>query len=465
MTAISPYAPPRRNLFLRRSSSSIQPRSSGGHGSAAGLALFLIVIKFWGPANKRKRLLDFFRKRPDFSLAVNWIQENFLGKKSSTIGDMDSIARLGSAYENTSMVYDDSATPDSRFNHAKKNQAAIRSVLKYWFGSGTPDQNQKNLWMIAASSEQLRIKVDLEITESFEGLLMDLSSTEGILWEEWCLDRHGMVGAHGKIATIIVLDQFSRHIRRHHETTNDARLSKLPPKDMLDALAYKTAKMFVEVHQGEIKCGMIPLPMYIFSLMPHRHASTIDTLEYAQKCVEDCAALNGEMEAMIGRFRKATNRRLALLQDETRRTGTKQQSLETASGRNGFSDEEILETFQFDADMSPAVKHPAHKTIARFLEDRGIHQSKDAAPVAVIVSLSGGVDSMVIAAVLSHMMSRCGYNLKVIAGALARYSRVHPWLCFAYFLLFCFSAHRLWQPAGSVGRSRLRPSILSITLY
>jgi uncharacterized protein (DUF924 family) len=426
MTAISPYAPLRRNSFLRSSSSSIQPRSSNGHGAAA-LTFFLLVIKFWGEANKRQRLLELFRKRPTFLGAVNWVKATILGKNSGTIEDVDYSAPARQiaiqTCDDASALDDDDDdndhNPSSSFQRAKHSQALIRSVLKYWFGSGTPDQNQKNLWMIAADSKQLRVKVDREITEKFEGLLMDLSTDEHKLYKEWCLDGDGMYGSHGKIAIIIVLDQFSRHMRRHYETTNNKSPSNLPSKQALDALAYKTARFFIENHQEEIQGGMIPLPMYIFSLMPYRHASRIDTLENTQKCVEGCAALNGQMEAMLGRFRKATNRRLAVLQDEARRTGKKQQSSETTAERNGCSDEEILETFQFDADMSPSVNYQVHKTIASFFNDRGIHPTKNAPPVAVIVSLSGGVDSMVIAAVLSHMVKICEYNLKVIASKLS----------------------------------------------
>jgi predicted PP-loop superfamily ATPase len=117
---------------------------------------------------------------------------------------------------------------------------------------------------------------------------------------------------------------------------------------------------------------------------------------------------------MLGRFRKATNRRLALLQDEARRTGKLNPS--TAISCGTFNDEAILETFAFEAAMEPAKKHPVHKTIATFLEGQGIHASDSELPIALIVSLSGGVDSMAIASVLSHMKKSCDYNLKVIAG-------------------------------------------------
>eukprot|EP00980_Cylindrotheca_fusiformis_P022144 scaffold9041_cov171-Cylindrotheca_fusiformis.AAC.4 len=411
MTAVSPYSPHRRNTFLRASSSSVNGCSSTGI-SATGVAFFLLVVKFWGKPNKRQRLLEVIRKWPSlewpsFAGLTKWIKDILLGGDNGpTIRDVDRVSPL----------HGDSIISDSPFHRAKSNQAIIQSVLGYWFGSGTPDQNQKNLWMIAASSDQLRAKVDREIAVMFEGLLMDLSSHKGELWKEWCLDRDGMYGARGKVAAIIVLDQFSRHILRYYDNSSDhvRRPSKLPTKQSVDSLAYETAQLFVEEHQGEIKCGMIPLPWCVFSLMPYRHASIIDTLEYTQKRVEEFAALNAQIEAMLARFRKATNRRLAVLQDEARRSGKKQQLSGRTVEENAFADEEILETFQFEADMTHAVNHPVFKTISRFLADQGINQTENVSPRAMIVSLSGGVDSMVIASVLSYM-NKCGYNLNIIA--------------------------------------------------
>ena len=40
--------------------------------------------------------------------------------------------------------------PNSGQEQFYENQVAIRRVLKFWFGSGTPDENQKKLWMIAS---------------------------------------------------------------------------------------------------------------------------------------------------------------------------------------------------------------------------------------------------------------------------------------------------------------------------
>jgi tRNA(Ile)-lysidine synthetase-like protein len=177
---------------------------------------------------------------------------------------------------------------------------------------------------------------------------------------------------------------------------------------MLDNLAYKTAELFSKYHKVDIDCGMIPVPMYVFALMPYRHASTMSSVQFVQDCIESTAGREEQMDALVRRFRKATNRRMAVLQDEARRTGGNEED-------TTFSDEDILETFPFEADMSKATSHIVCKTIQAFLYERGISASRtDGNPIPVIVSLSGGVDSMVIASVLAHLSNACDYNLHVV---------------------------------------------------
>jgi tRNA(Ile)-lysidine synthetase-like protein len=378
----------------------------------------------------------------------------------------------------------------------RDNICAIQSVLNYWFGQHPPDVSQKLLWMIQTT--QHREKVDAEISTKFEYLLRDLSSqtataatnnnnnnhndvddgessiaipsNHSLLWKQWVLDPDGIYGATGKIAAIIVLDQFSRHIQRHYETIrtrNDNDIKKsdinhliLLSKEHLDRLALETAKLLVRDHSDELDCGMIPLPMQIFALMPYRHAGTMDSVRYVQKKVEEIASLQEQNEAMIGRFRKATNRRLAVLQDEQRRTGTSDKAMismkmtnnnnddainaagadgegqsrtaastDTTTDTTNFSDDDILETFPFNADMAAALIHPIHKTIVQFLSEQGIHPATASSKGkgcgagdgktetnkdAIIISLSGGVDSMVIVRVLAHLKMLCGYDHLIV---------------------------------------------------
>lgn len=434
MFAGSPYAIPGRNPYLRRRSSlsSVDNAlTSVGKQGPAIFALFLVALRFWQHYREKEAMKDIFRMRPSILTGVKTI----LGWKNSDATTKEEKTRNQTNEETAASI------------RIKENQQQIREVLKYWFGQYTPEESQKNLWMIANSSIQLRKRVDGEIVQKFGSLLMDLvvpslSSKSRTFnsekWFDWCLDKESVYGSQGKIAAIIVLDQFSRHMQRHYETlsADNKSCSKItiPPQRDLDALALKTAKLLVKEHCDELETGMIPLPMIIFSLMPYRHASTLESLSYVQEWIERCARISTQFEAMLGRFRKATNRRMALLQDEARRTGgeseIKKKMGESTPARSTqspqdqknviFKDDDILETFPFEADMTHAVSHPVHKTVVDFLTNRGIRPGKKDSPSAqlctpIIVSLSGGVDSMVIASVLSNLNRRCAYNLKIIA--------------------------------------------------
>jgi len=316
----------------------------------------------------------------------------------------------------------------------------IDQVLSYWFGKASPDGAQKSLWMIASSSVELLDKVDADISQRFRSLILSLSSSwlkgeslDDDMLSRWT-DNVEIYGWQGKMAAIIALDQMSRHIHRHDKKNcDDKTIQHIPKQQKLDSIAYNVAKKMLEDHKKELSSGMIPIPMRIFGIMPLRHASTVQDLAIVQKDVESASALHDEMDRMIRRFRKATNRRMAALQDEARREG-KLGLLDTGDSKmNGdsnieskqFDDEKILECFPFKADMSKALNHTVTKTISSFLSKMNILQlsddrqkssrktakqsspddtsSSDKKVPTAIVSLSGGVDSMVIASALAYL--------------------------------------------------------------
>lgn len=79
----------------------------------------------------------------------------------------------------------------------------IVDVLHYWFGehssSDLPDQARNELWFGNNAA------IDKEIANKFEPLLLQAIDHE---LDHWCED------AHGRLALIIILDQFSRNIYR-----------------------------------------------------------------------------------------------------------------------------------------------------------------------------------------------------------------------------------------------------------
>lgn len=362
-----------------------------------------------------------------------------------------------------SSILNGHGTGDSNTDTVRRDRRQIDQVLQFWFGQSSPDGNQKTLWMIASSSEELLDKVDADISEKFRGLIWDLfsgytsdtvgadtDSLDKTKVQRW-VDDVELYGWQGKMAAIIALDQLSRHIHRHdrkkqyetQERSGDETTVSIPEQQQLDKLAYRVSSKLQSQHSKELSTGMIPLPMQIFGIMPLRHASTIQDVAVVQNNVEAAAFLHEEMDRMIRRFRKATNRRMAALQDEARREGKLgllATDKESDNNTNEFDDEQILEVFPFEADMSLAQDHPVTKTIRTFLSKNGVAHFSDAwfsrsrttasscnkkdqttAAAAssdhiptTIVSLSGGVDSMVIASALAYLRdteaARC--NLK-----------------------------------------------------
>lgn len=314
----------------------------------------------------------------------------------------------------------------------RRDRQQIDQVLNYWFGQASPDGAQKSLWMIASSSVELLEQVDADIAHKFRSLIWDLSSNENNNVEGMHLDKGKLqrwtqdveiFGWQGKIAAIVALDQLSRHIHRYDNGTRTAHF--IPEQRLLDEIAYQISRQLQMYHEKELSTGIIPLPMRIFAIMPLRHAANISDYSIVQHDVESSALLHEEMDRMIRRFRKATNRRMAALQDEARREGKlglkeedeedcvdeKKQGCETGKGHKQFEDDQILECFPFQADMAKANDHAIIKTIRIFLKNLKILDTMDKSKSAVsrgkassvIVSLSGGVDSMVIAAALAFI--------------------------------------------------------------
>jgi tRNA(Ile)-lysidine synthetase-like protein len=360
----------------------------------------------------------------------------------------------------------------------------IRAVLNYWFVNdkcGDIPTLQKKLWMISQQNVTLRNSVDKDIFEQFGSLACHLGGVDtthpdkfldsnppchcpSLLWNQWCVEDSDLYGWEGKLAAIVVLDQFSRHIHRYMQNVPENECASsllqsvrhhLPDQSVLDQLAYDTTNLLLEHHFQEFhSAAMISLPMRIFALMPLRHQSTLSTIQNTQHMIESVLSPQQEQYAsMIQSFRKATNRRLAVLQDEARRAGASKISRHGDSAiENGdqtdsksdptvetFTDDDILECGYFvpDDPVTAPAGHIVHETIRRFLKHLDVGPSNSAtstelltchdatrlsvssetSPRPVIVSLSGGVDSMVICAVLSHLQRFCrGYeHLRIVA--------------------------------------------------
>ena len=460
--AASPYSPPTRALLL----------DSGNHkqgrSKTRGFIILYFVLKFWDkPLFQKvlKQVLSQWNTTCNENQVLKRVVQSSIGKsigkggKNSTlflvrclmkaiqvtrVDKIDFLAVPTHIRDWVDENENDGATGKineglpprvihSQCTHGDANMAAMEEfqrinwnidrVLKYWFGQFSPEKSQKQLWMVATSSKEHMDKIDAEIEHLFSQLLIELSSTNTEMRETWTNNgESGLYGWKGAMAAIIVLDQMSRHIHRHYTTTGEVN-SGLPEQKTLDHFAHDISQEFQRQYADEIACAMIPIPMMIFALMPLRHKSTLQSVGFVQSKVEDIAALHSiDMDNMVRRFRRATNRRMALLQDEARREG--KETVYDAAGaeegidtqcpkRSEFEEDDIIEFHQFEADMSNASKAQVVKTMIEYLSARGISPSSgDSVPrdTPVIVSLSGGVDSMVIANVLAFLREECGFS-------------------------------------------------------
>jgi hypothetical protein len=124
----------------------------------------------------------------------------------------------------------DEAVPSKRIPDGcasfSENAKRIQHVLDYWFGQYPPKLAEKKLWMIPTQNKSWRETVDQDIYERFAETLVELyHSCNGNFRNDddtisspvvpvWCQEKE-IYGWSGELATIVVFDQFSRHIYRH----------------------------------------------------------------------------------------------------------------------------------------------------------------------------------------------------------------------------------------------------------
>lgn len=389
MSARSPYAPRRRNNVATVTLSSVLRNGEDRSRRRKRLSVLVLCL-----------LLRYRRSDPVVRAASFVLHRTPLGRFLLFLRD--------GLRQHLVPSFDEDET--------RRRRETISSVLDYWFAA-SPDESQRGLWMVSASSNTERIRsVDRDVTERFGALLLRVANDDAY---RDALASHGWEGG---LAVVLVLDQLARHERRYRRnayrgvagtTKDDDDDPRLAPA-RLDALALATARGFATRHRAAIAAGRVPTPCCVFALMPLRHANTMANSARVLEAVRELTDLQRQTDRTLDRFRRATTRRLHGLQDAARRAGG-----ETTDATTKFADEDILEAFSFEADASTAKDHPTLRAVRDFLADRGVRPTTDDGDgddTPLIVSLSGGVDSMVIAAVLVHLRAHLGYSrLRVLA--------------------------------------------------
>ena len=247
-------------------------------------------------------------------------------------------------------------------------------VLKFWFNN---DYRMvfRELWFTKEGSKERQIADDL-VNSTFFSTLIQAEQGRLEIWKKSASDI---------TALIIVLDQFSRHCYRdERDDCKIKRNSEIARQLSMDLLS----KNWLEKLKYEER---------VFAMMPLRHSPDQGSLErlidMTEKWEKEARMVKDErsLEILV-RFKRATRRQLDNLQDSLRYDG------------------ELFEFRGFDPiHPSQALEHKVCKTINSFLE---AHCSSG----SVVVSLSGGVDSMVLGQCLCYIRDVNSKSSKTVKG-------------------------------------------------
>ena len=256
--------------------------------------------------------------------------------------------------------------------HHADLSAPQNPVLRYWFYSDTQEKLHPGLWFCAEGSDKQRA-ADVFIHTHFAALHTQYA-TGSVLPDAQ--------NPHSLLSAIILLDQMGRHLSRFNGTPSDAAAhhTKSDPR----ALEYTEALLALPSSRIVLTATEL-----VFALLPLRHHKSDTETEkaYHVRALDMLANIEAKNAADVKvceRFRSATLRRYQALCDR-RPIG-----------------EGILEKEAFapsDAVMAGLPKETLVRSVAKFLHNR----EGFAAEGVACVSLSGGVDSMVIADIFRHL--------------------------------------------------------------
>lgn len=131
--------------------------------------------------------------------------------------------------------------------------------------------------------------------------------------------------------------------------------------------------------------GGLSTAEFVFALMPFRHSSTLERLDMVLRLVGERLGSEGKDQELLLKFHKQTKRRYQALRDRARAE---------AAG-------DVVDHHYFAADETDILKEPLLRTVLNFLLKHLKPSGRRAGEISLAISLSGGVDSMVIAKILA----------------------------------------------------------------
>eukprot|EP00466_Bigelowiella_natans_P009740 jgi/Bigna1/76431/fgenesh1_pg.41_\ len=208
-------------------------------------------------------------------------QENSLAEQNRTC---TSACTMGAACRTPN-----SAKPSLGDEVESKSKLPVQAkdVLNFWFGGSTRD-NIRHKWFTHNGSARQK-ELDRTIHHQF-GSMLECALRGGFM--EWTQTPKGT------LALVVLLDQFSRHVFRGGKSKSKMRAC--------DAHAYRYATAFV--NNGGLPG--LALPEQCFMLLPLRHKGNKKDLINIMGMIDDLDGEFTEHQDLLKRFRRATVRSL-----------------------------------------------------------------------------------------------------------------------------------------------------------
>jgi tRNA(Ile)-lysidine synthetase-like protein len=255
-------------------------------------------------------------------------------------------------------------------------------VLNFWFyGAGAAS------WFLLEGPQ--RDAFDARVREKFITVIEDCESGAN----DWWFDARPL-DYRGALALILVLDQFTRHVYRNDE----GRVARAGVR----ARDFTRRSLLRGDHQ-RVRGDELG-----FLLMPYRHAKPVD-----MKLLDEVLAIVDEREqralaekAALSRFKRVTESRMSEARAEYEKTN--------ASTWRTYRDEEIVEPVAPPSSLllsklTEDSRGPVWKVLEKYLDRQ--HKAMQ----HCIVSLSGGVDSMVLMTILVSLIARRKLEIVLVA--------------------------------------------------
>ena len=342
-----------------------------------------------------------------------------MGNRGSTAGTTTTTTTRGIDDERCSV--DDNAS-SSTFESAR------RKAVDLWFGAEENGENEEgeetgrrastgidalydNRWFVKHSDGQKRTDLDALISSQFGQLLEDVHSFYASSASRLDRGRHhefvrecfeDVESARSStritntvIGTVVILDQFSRHHFRRARNNSEIAETNI---EVLDRVCVAIVDRCLE--KIDVTSHFIDAKHLVFLLMPYRHTQkTLPRLKKVIDCLDARVESDSASLELLKKFKRTSLRCYQDLEG-------KQWHPET--------NREILEFFEFDPtaeQKEKAMRMPIVDAVRKFMGSKkqrlyttatsGENEHKEYKSIAV--SLSGGVDSMVLAMILKQL--------------------------------------------------------------